>query len=89
MRTLDAVLDQLAFHPATNDTAPKHAAVREVVSDAAAKLWDLVPDGPEKTLAMRALQECMLWSNTAIALTVPADTAHAATARVLPDDGTR
>lgn len=86
MRTLDEALNQFAYHPATPETAPKHAAVRDLFRDLLPKLWDAVPDGPEKTLAIRALQESQMYANLAIALTAPADTsASRATPRVLPD----
>lgn len=85
MRTLDDALAQFAYHPATPETAPKHNAVRTLAAKTATTLWDLVPDGAEKTLALRALQEMAMYANLAIALTVPVDTEHAATARILPD----
>lgn len=85
MRTLDEALDQFAYHPATPETAPLHDAVRTVMRDALQRLWKVVPDGPEKTLAVRRLQEAQMYANLAIALTVPADTTiTAAVARVLP-----
>lgn len=86
MRTLDEALGQFAYHPATAETAPKHNAVRKLAADTATALWDLVPDGPEKTLALRALQEMAMYANLAIALTVPVDSEHADVARVLPDE---
>ncbi len=84
MRSLAEVQDQLAYHPATKDSAVKHDAVRTTLMDAAAKLWDHVPDGPEKTLAMRALQQAGMYCNLAIALGAPVDKDTAAVARVLP-----
>lgn len=86
MRSLDDALDQFAYHPATSDTAMKHAAVREAYSDFVRHVWPLIPDGPEKTLALRKLQESLFYANTAIALTAPADTSETrSVARVLPD----
>ena len=86
MRTLDEALDVFAYHPATSDTAMKHAAVREAYSDFVRHVWPVIPDGPEKTLALRKLQESLFYANTAIALTAPADTSETrSVARVLPD----
>lgn len=84
MRTLTEALDQLAYHPGTPDTAARHAAVRATLSGVAGELWELVPDGPEKTLAMRALQQAGMYCNLAIALTVPADLDTPHVARVMP-----
>ena len=85
MRTLEDAQNQFAYHPATSETAPKHAAVRDLFGELLPKLWDAVPDGPEKTLAIRALQESQMYANLAIALTAPADTGDTrATARELP-----
>src|SRR5205085_5415470 len=49
MRSLEDVLDQFAYHPATEDTAPRHDAIRSAFLAFAEQLWPLVPDGPEKT----------------------------------------
>lgn len=73
MRTLDDVLDQFAYHPATDDTAPRHAAIRDHFAAFAADLWPLIPDGPEKTLVFRELQKAQMFANLAVALTAPAD----------------
>lgn len=71
MRTLEDALDQFAYHPATEDTAPRHDSIRQAFSAFASGLWDRVPDGPEKTLAFRKLQEAQMYANLAIALTAP------------------
>lgn len=87
MRSLEDAQLQFAYHPATEDTAPRHAAVRDLFGDTLIKLWDAVPDGPEKTLAVRKLQEAQMYANLAIALTAPADTsATRSVARALPKD---
>lgn len=85
MRTLDDVLDQFAYHPATEETAPKHAAIRDAFSEMAEVLWELVPPGPEKTLVFRELQQAQMFANLAVALTAPADRSQTrSVARVLP-----
>lgn len=71
MRTLDDVLDQFAYHPATEETAPKHDAIRSAFLSFAEQLWPLVPDGPEKTLVFRELQKGQMFANLAVALTAP------------------
>jgi hypothetical protein len=87
MRTLEEALDQFVYHPATPDTAPRHAAVRELFASTVRQLWVVMPDGPEKTLALRKLQESAMYANLAIALTAPADTSPTrSVARVLPPE---
>jgi hypothetical protein len=71
MRSLDEVLDQFAYHPATEDTAPKHDAIRSAFLSFAGELWDLIPAGPEKTLVFRQLQQGQMYANLAVALTAP------------------
>jgi hypothetical protein len=83
--SLDGALDLFVYHPATPDTAHRHAAVREELVNTVRRLWTVVPDGPEKTLMIRDLQKAGMWANCAIALTAPADTGPTASiARVLP-----
>lgn len=85
MRTLEDVLDQFAYHPATPETAPKHSAIRDSFAVFARELWDLVPAGPEKTLVFRELQKAQMFANLSVALTAPADLSDTRdVARVLP-----
>lgn len=86
MRTLDEVLTAFAYHPATPDTARDHDQARGVISECAEQLWEVVPDGPDKTLVMRKLQEALFYANFAIAMQAPIDTFHPAVARVLPPE---
>lgn len=85
MRTLNDAVDQLGYHPATPDVAPKYATLRQAAIDLASDTWDLIPDGPEKTLALRGLQQWLMYANLAVALTVPLDLDTAHVARVLPE----
>ena len=71
MRTLDDALDQFAYHPATEETAPKHDAIRGAFLRFVEELWPLVPDGPEKTLVFRDLQRGQMNANLAVALLAP------------------
>ena len=84
MRTLNDAVDQLGYHPATPTVAPKYAALRQAAIDLASDTWDLIPDGPEKTLALRGLQQWLMYANLAVALTVPLDLDTAHVARVMP-----
>jgi hypothetical protein len=86
MRSLDDALNQFAYHPATPEVAPLYSTMRDATMAFTRETWALIPDGPEKTLAYRGLQQFLMHANLAIALTVPADLTNAAVARVLPED---
>lgn len=71
MRTLTDALDQFSYHPATEDTAPRHDAIRTAFLRFVEEVWALIPDGPEKTLALRGIQEGCMYANLAVAITAP------------------
>lgn len=56
------------FHKGTAQTIPLHSEVRLAVCEAAEQIGLLVPQGPERTLALRKLQEAMFYANAGIAL---------------------
>lgn len=70
----DELVNRFGYHRATEESAPKHAAVREICLYAADQLDELLPDGRDKSLAMTALQETMHWANSAIAMQNDVDT---------------
>lgn len=85
MRRLDDAVDQFAYHPATPETAPRHSQLRDECIAFLRRTWDLIPDGPEKTLALRGLQQWLMHAQLAVALTAPADLSSTrAVPRVLP-----
>lgn len=85
MRTIHDARDQFAYHPATPQTAPQHAALRDAFAEFLDEVWPLLPEGPERTLAVRKLQEAQMYGNLAIALQAPADLSPTrSVARVLP-----
>lgn len=88
MRTLDDAINQFAYHPATPEVSATFAQLRKNVIECAEKSWSLIPDGPEKTLAMRGLQQFLMHANLAVAMTTPADFATPDVARVLPQSAT-
>lgn len=61
------VNNRFGFHPATEETRPKHAQVRESFIDFVNELNGILPESREKSLAFTALQEAAMWSNAAIA----------------------
>lgn len=56
------------FHPAdAENTKRAHEDVREAMLNAALEVNELLPDGREKSLAVTALEEAMMWANAGIA----------------------
>jgi hypothetical protein len=86
MRSLEEALDTFAYHPATPETGPVFGFLRDVTMDFTKAVWDRIPDGPEKTLAMRGLQDFLMHANCAVAMSTPADLTNHAVARVLPPE---
>lgn len=69
---------RLGFHPATAETTPKYQANRHHAITMA-NFWDReLPDGREKSLALTALQDALMWANAAIACNTPLAGAHTA-----------
>ena len=56
---------RFAFHPATEETGPKHDEVRRHCLILAGTL--IAPECREQSLAITALEEAMMWANAAIA----------------------
>lgn len=55
------------YHPPVGDQVDRHQAIREGGKTLAHLFDDLMPDGPEKTLAIRKIQEGVMWANAGIA----------------------
>jgi hypothetical protein len=61
--------DIFSHHPPKNDDVVKaHEDVRTWIRAAAQMINSSVPESPEKTLAVRKLQEAMMYANSAIAI---------------------
>lgn len=57
-----------SFHPATaSETAQLHEEVRSKCREVAIFFRDNLPDSPERILAIRKLQEAMMYANSAVA----------------------
>jgi hypothetical protein len=61
------IANRFGFHPANDDTGPRHDQVRHACQDLAHLLNDLLPDGREKSLAITSLEQTMFWANAAVA----------------------
>lgn len=76
----------MAYHPATQDTAPLFDKVRGICMTAAHELVSVIPPGREASLVLTHMEEALMWASKAIARSTPADTTDTArVARVLPD----
>lgn len=71
MRTLKDVLNLFKNHKPDPDLDQnrirRHEQVDDVFDTTVRRLWDVLPDGPGKTVAFRALQESRMWCNACIA----------------------
>lgn len=64
---IQEVVRRLGFHPATPKTVPVFEENRHRAIEYALYLDETLPEGIEKDNAMKALQECAMWSNAAVA----------------------
>jgi hypothetical protein len=63
----ETVLNWFRFHPATPVTGPIHEIIRDEYRDLAQFLLTNLPDGADKTVALRALQAAMMAANACVA----------------------
>lgn len=61
------VLGWFRFHPATATTGPTHDAIRQAFRATAQNLLGFLPEGPDRTLALRKFQEAMMFANACLA----------------------
>lgn len=67
LRTLEGAVEFLDYHAPTEETRPKHEAVNAAFKSLIVQLWDSIPDGPGKTVAIRAIGDARIACNSAIA----------------------
>jgi hypothetical protein len=62
------IAKRFSYHAPKNDQAARYQAIRNAAADMAGTLeFFHVPDSREKSLALTALEECVMWANAAIA----------------------
>lgn len=66
--------NRFGYHRATTESAPRHAAVRQVFVSVAQRLVELTPTGRDQALMLTELQSAMHWANSAIAMENDVDT---------------
>lgn len=67
LRTLDGAMSYLDYHAPTPDTLPRHETVNGAFQMLAAQIWASLPDGPGKTVAIRAIGRARMECNSCIA----------------------
>ncbi len=68
IRTLDEALNQFSYHIPTDAGIERITAIRNAHKNLVKVIWDQVPDGPDRTVAIRKVHEAMMTCNKAIVL---------------------
>lgn len=55
------------YHPPKEGQSEKYLMVRAVAKTSAELMNEVCPESREKSLAMTALEECVMWANASIA----------------------
>lgn len=58
---------RFTYHPPKGDQAVRYAQIRADAKQFALMIDELAPDSREKSLAVTALEEAVMWANAAIA----------------------
>ncbi|HEX8321612.1 DUF7681 family protein [Longimicrobium sp.] len=73
---IQEIVRRMGFHPATVTTIPIFEENRHQAIEFALYLDETLPDGRDKSLALTALQECLMWANAAVACVSPLEDKH-------------
>lgn len=60
--------DRMGYHKATPTTIPVHRGLRQDYMHLAEMVIRSVPPGRERSLALTALQESLMWANAGVAI---------------------
>lgn len=55
------------YHSPKEGQAEKYTELRDLAKEVAVKIISLCPNTPERTLALRKLEESVMWANASIA----------------------
>lgn len=64
---LDKIENSFTYHSPKDDQPRRYEILRSEAKKLAYTIMGNVPPGPERTLAIRKLEECIMWANKAIA----------------------
>lgn len=67
LRTLAGAVYFLDYHAPNDDTLPRHNAVNAAFQTLMQSLWNVLPDGPGKTVTIRAIGRARMECNSCIA----------------------
>lgn len=67
MRTRQEAIDYFTYKPPTEETTPKFQAVTREFIALVSALYDVLPEGPGKTVALRKLSDARMACNACIA----------------------
>lgn len=67
IRTLKGALDFLNYHSTDDDARVNHENVNNNFQALLSNIWESLPDGPGKTVAVRAINRARMECNSAIA----------------------
>lgn len=70
--TAEDLANRFTYHAPTPEAIPKFGTLRAAAHDLASLVNELAPDGREKSLAITAIEEAVMWANAAIARDLPA-----------------
>ena len=76
MITRDDVENWFTYHAPTDTQKAHYTALRDCVKVAASGILNHTPPSAEQTLAIRKLQEAVMWANAAIATAKEEDDFH-------------
>lgn len=63
----DDLGNRFAYHYPTGGKAAKHEEVREACLRVATELTNVCPEGRELSVALKSLEDAMMWANASIA----------------------
>lgn len=65
------IINRFTYHPAKEDQVPRYVLLRSHAFDLAQTINTSCPDSREKSLALTALEESVMWAISAIARNEP------------------
>lgn len=67
MTAREVIEDLFTYHPPTDLTRPKYAAINEAAKSFALVVYETCPPSPDRTAAMRQIREARMTANASIA----------------------
>ena len=61
------VKNNFTYHKPTEKTIPKYETIREEGKTFSEKINDMCPESREKSIALRKIEEAVMWANASVA----------------------